>query len=340
MNARKCISTAPAFILLVLLVLTTSTSLYADEEQDYQAAINQNTGYYHLRQLRYDRAVRTRKLEHWEEFSDAYQEPSPPSRFRDPKKDEEMREKARNEIERLLYEKIAAEPSLELCRDYMKRCPEGIHKHQVIVKMEPFLFDEAVRTNQLKTYFDYLEQYPKGYRNGEIRKRLDPVLFKNAQSDDWYSSYEEYIKKCPAGEDVQKAKDRIKWLKSHPAIAEINFPKVLRQEGGRYEWDTVFLEKGGISGFKVEGRGHIHDARGGIWSWTWLPGTNLYRGQLTVKAGETVKTNYWFGDRGDHTFCNGYASFTWTGEDAGGQPIRLEERVDFPHTGCPGPEKK
>ena len=42
-----------------------------------------------------------------------------------------------------------------------------------------------------------------------------------------------------------------------------------------------------------------------------------------MPPGGTSKDYYWFGSC-DHELCNGYAMFTWTGEDAGGHPINIE----------------
>jgi len=358
-----------------------------------------------LRQLRYERAVETGRLEDWKAFYDTYRY----SGWVDDGEDvAQMEENAIKEIERLLYERIVAQPTLELCRDYLSRYRDGIHKQQVLVKMEPYLFDEAVRANDVGTYFNYLEEYPEGYQDADIRRRLDtlifrtldekedfssferylrlsprtkdvliarmepfmfewatrvntvesydeylqrypdgahlkeirtsmdPVLFKEAQEEDWYSSYEEYVNKCPNGANVQKARERIDWLKRQRAVPEITYPRVLAQPGGRWRYDTVFREKGGTIGFRVSGSGYIYDAEGSSWG---IYGRSIGRGTVRVKAGGTATEDYWCGDHDSHTFCNGYASFTWTGEDAGGHPIRLEEKVEFQHAGCPGPEE-
>jgi hypothetical protein len=382
-----------------------------DTIEGYESFLKNNYGHKaagkRLRQLMYERAVRTGMLEHWKAFYDKYRYSR---RTEDGKVVEQMRENAHKEIERLLYERIVAEPTLELCQDYLKRYRDGIHKQQVIVKMEPCLFDEAVRTNKLDTYFEYLGKYPEGYRDLEIRKlvdtlvfktldekenfssferylrlspknrdlilarmeplmfewakrvntvesyqkylvrypdgahlkevqtSMDPVLFKKAKEEDWYATYEDYIKKCPNGQSVQKARDRIAYLKANKAIVEIEYPKVLEQRKSPYwnvsspfwSWDTVFREKGGKVGFKVKGSGYILDPRGGRWDPT--------RPEVKVPAGGSGKEDTWYSSS-SHKLCNGHAIFTWTGEDAGGHSIRLEERVKLQHTGCPGPKK-
>ena len=358
-----------------------------------------------LRALRYERAVASGDLDDWKAFYDKYRYSS----WKDDGEDiAQMKKNAEAEIERLLYEQIIATPSLDLCQDYLKRYRDGPHRQQVIVRMEPFMFDHVAKENAADGYLDYLEKYPSGYRDKDVKLRLDalvfgelsekedfrsferylrlcpdakadlvarmepwmrawalkvntieacdkylsryaegqdagqvrealaPLLFRKAQKEDWYSAYEEYIKKCPNGANVEEAKERIAWLKSQHAAPEIDFPKVLRQPGGRWAYDTVFREKGGKIGFKVTGSGCIYDANGSRWG---TYGGSIGRGTVTVKAGGTAKEDYWCGNSGSHTFCNGYASFTWTGEDAGGHRISLTEKVMFQHEGCPGPEK-
>jgi hypothetical protein len=364
-----------------------------------------------LRQLRYERAVQAGTLEGWKEFYDKYRW----SGWTDDGRDvEQMKHNAAREIERLLYEKIVAEPTLASCRDYLYRYrdgPDGLHKQQVIVKMEPYMFEEALRSDKRETLFEYLELYPEGFRDADVRKQLDalvfkaldekedfsaferyfrlsprtrdallarmeplmyewakrvdtvesctryletypdgshakdvrsaldPVLFKKAREEDWYSAYEEYIKKCPEGRSVRKARERIDYLKANQAVVQINFPKVLEQRDSPYQnvsspfwsWDTVFRETGGKIGFKVRGSGYIEDPRGGRW--------DPSRKEVNVPASGSGKDDTWFSS-GSHALCNGNAIFTWTGEDAGGHPIRLEERVKLQHTGCPGPDRK
>ena len=120
----------------------------------------------------------------------------------DGKKVAQMKENAGKEIERLLYERIVAQPTLVLCQYYLNQYPNGIHKQQVMVKMEPCLFDEAIRTNTLYTYFDYLEEYPDGYRDLEIKKQLDTLVFKTLDEEEDFSSFERYLRLSPKTKDA------------------------------------------------------------------------------------------------------------------------------------------
>lgn len=363
-----------------------------------------------LRQLRYERAVKTGTLEDWKAFYDEYRY----SRWTDDGKDiGQMKENASQEIERLLYERIVAQPTLESCRDYLNRYRDGVHKQQVIIKMEPCLFDEALRANKLDTYFDYLDKYPDGYRDSEIRKRvdalvfktldekenfssferylrlspktknvllarmepfmfewvklantvesydkylsrypegahlcevrtsMDPVLFKKAQEQDWYSTYEEYIKKCPNGANVQKAKERVVWLKSQKAEVRIVYPQVVEMQDGHYNlsgpvwiWDTVIQETGGKIGLRISASGcRIDDIHGDSWR-------GNGRGPFNIGPGGTEKDAGWKIHSANHRLCNATYSRTWSGEDAGGHPIRIEEVVKLSHKNCPGYKNK
>ena len=373
-----------------------------DTIEAYEAFLQNNSGYEvadkRLRQLKYEKAVKSGKLEDWTAFYDKYRYSSMSG---DENNIEQMKENAKDEIERLLYEKIVSSPTLELCEDYLQRFDNGSHRQQVMVKMEPCLVDHALKENKVDTYLEYLEKYPEGYKVAEIKERLnslmftkladnedfsyyekyqklcpndkpalmarmepfmldwatrvnktgsykrylndypegtnservrallDPQLFGQAQEEDWYSSYEDYIKYCPKGVNVQKAKDRIAWLKNNKATAEIEFPEEVK--GPRWEWTTIFKEKSGKIGFKVKGSGYIIDSAGGRWRFY---GSNISRSEVKVKAGSSNSDDYWVGSRRlSNDFCNGSAEFVWTGEDAGGHPIELEEKVKLmcPH---------
>ena len=203
----------------------------------------------------------------------------------------------------------------------------------LLARMEPFMFDWAKRVNTIESYERYLKDYTEGPNLDQARRLLDPLLFEKAQKDDWYSSYEDYIKKCPNGTNVQKAKERITWLKANKAVFGVDYPKALEQPGGRWSFDMKFKETGGKIGYKVTGYGYIYDAKGGRWG---TYGGRIGRGTKEVPAGGTATDSYWCSGSGNHTFCNGYAWFSWSGEDAGGHPVKMEVKVQFKHPGCTG----
>jgi hypothetical protein len=316
-----------------------------DTIEGYEDFLKINSGHKiagkRLRQLRYERAVKTGTLDDWLSFYDKHRHLG----WTDDSKDvEQMREHAAKEIERLLYEKVIGSPSLELCRDYLKRYPQGAHKQQVTIKMEPLLFDDAVKKNSIDPYQEYLKTYPNGVYVKDVQTKLEPLLFKKAQEEDWYSKYEDYLKKYPDGSNAPKAKERLAYLKVHKAIAEIDYPKVIEQGNSPYfnvsspfwSFDTVFREKSGSIGFKVRGSAHIDDPSGGRWGHY---GGSIGRGEVKVSAGSTGKDSYWCSSS-DHVLCNGYWVCTWTGEDAGGHAINFDVKVKLQHTNCPGPKKK
>ncbi len=368
-----------------------------------------------LRELRYQQAVDAGKLETWKAFYEEYK--SSLGADDDSIEGGRMRENAREQIERLLYEKIMKEPTLELCREYLANYGRWGRGSQVDAKMELCLFEEASRTNDLGSCFDYMAQYPDGPHDSQIRERLEamifkplgakgdlsvferylelspktrdvllarmepllfewakrvdtaesyeryfdrypdgphlaevrtaaePALFRRAQQEDWYSRYEDYIAKYPNGQHVEKARERSAWLKANYAVVEVNFPSELEETESPYynlkrpfwRWETVLKETGGKVGFKVTGSGYILDSHGRKWVSALSDNDNISRGEVFVHAGGTARAEYWIGNM-EHVLCNGCAIFTWTGEDAGGHPIRIiEEKVRCTHTGCSGP---
>jgi hypothetical protein len=283
-----------------------------------------------LRELRYAKAESTGTLEDWE----AYYQKGRYSGWLYRRGFEKMDDRAASEIERLLAEKIVEDPSLELCRGYLGRFPKGIRAEDVVEAMEPFLFDEAMAADKAELCLEYLDRYPQGHRDKEIRDRLDPILFRKAQDEDTYSSYGEYLGRCPDCANSSRARERLAWLRKNPAVVEISCPSEVEGDG-YWKWDTVFTETSGKAGFRVSGTGYVLDPKGGKWG---TGGRWTERGSVSVKAGGKGSDDYWCRS-GDHELCNGYAVFTWTGEDAGGHPIMLEERVKLVHTGCTGPKK-
>jgi len=276
----------------------------------------------------FDEALRTNKLDTYFKYLEEYP---------DGHHDSEVRKR----VDALVFKTLDEKENFSSFDRYLRLSPKN--KDVLLAHMEPLMFDWAKRVNTVESYDKYLSRYPDGAHLKEVQARMDPVLFKKAEEEDWYSTYEEYIEKYPNGQNVQKARDRIAYLKANKAIVEIQYPKVLEQRNSPYwnvsspfwGWDTVFKEKGGKVGFKIKGSGQITDPRGGRWGHY---GGSIGRGEVKVPPGGTGKDDYWCSSS-SHAFCNGYAVFTWTGEDAGGHAIRLEEKVKLQHTGCPGPKK-
>jgi tetratricopeptide (TPR) repeat protein len=112
------------------------------------------------------------------------------------------------------------------------------------------------------------------------------------------------------------------WREKTPAVPAAEFPKEVRRDSdGLWSWTIVFKETGGKVGYTLSGEGWIADAEGdryGPW------GLTSKRGSVTVLAGGTAEDSYWC--EGD-AFVDGYAVFTWSGEDDTGHPIMIEEEV-------------
>jgi hypothetical protein len=278
-----------------------------------------------LGELLYARAVSTGALADWLEYYDRYRfigytDSAAKARTAN----------AEKEIERLMYAEIVGGSTLKMCEDYLGRFREGPHEQQVRIAMEPLLFEAVAKENSIEAYKKYLNAYPQGSFAAQARTSLDPLLFAWASKEDWCTAYNEYLKFCPACSNAEKAEQRLAWLKANPAVPSISFPAELAAPNGRWEWDTVFKETGGKTGFKVDGTGYILTSKGE--KYVVQGGFNISRGEEKVPPGGSKKENYWVGN-GSYVFCDGDAVFTWTGEDAGGHPVKFDEKV---HLKCNG----
>jgi tetratricopeptide (TPR) repeat protein len=112
------------------------------------------------------------------------------------------------------------------------------------------------------------------------------------------------------------------WREQTQAVPVAEFPQELSRDAeDRWSWTIVFKETGGKIGYTLSGEGWIVDVEGQRWG---TYGSLITRGSVTVPAGGQAENSYWC--RGD-TFVDGYATFTWSGEDAHGHPITIEEKV-------------
>jgi TolA-binding protein len=268
-----------------------------------------------LRELIYNRAVASDTLADWIKFDDEYH-------YEDAAVAQVAN--ARKEIERLMYAEIVAGSTLEMAQDYLSRFPDGSHVQQVQAALDPLLFAHARKKNTVDDYEEYLKSYPQGDFAAQARTLLDPILFAKATKEDWHTAYEEYLQYCPTGANAAKSQQRIAFLKANPAVPAIHFPAQVVADN-RWAWNTVFRETGGKTGFKVSGSGHIVTSNGDEWG---TNGGSIARNDVTVRAGGSGADDYWASSDGN-TFCGADAEFDWTGEDAGGNPIHLEEKVHF-----------
>ncbi len=197
-----------------------------DTIEAYEVFLSQN--YEHkaaqqrLQQLLYERAVNTGTLQAWKSFADRY----PSLTWTGESKEVvQMKENARREVERLLYEKITADPTLESCRDYLQRFGNGVHKPQVMVKMEACLYDQAIRVNDFQTYLQYLQNYPEGFRDQEIRSRLDAMVFKPLDEKEDFYTFEEYLRFSPKTKEALLSRMEplmFEWAKKVNTIESFN----------------------------------------------------------------------------------------------------------------------
>jgi hypothetical protein len=122
-------------------------------------------------------------------------------------------------------------------------------------------------------------------------------------------------------------------------VVHVDYPKEVERGTGRpdgWGWYTIFKETGGRIPYRVTGKGAIYDPAGGRWISYGI--SEISRGPLRVPTGGEQRDYYWCASNGptDHRLCNGDAVFTWSGEDAGGNPVTVTTKVHLKHTGCPG----
>lgn len=258
------------------------------------------------------------------------------ARYPDGPHDSQIRER----LDAMIFQPLGAKGDLSVFDRYLELSPKT--RDVLLARMEPLLFEWTKRVDDAESYERYFNRYPDGPHLVELQAAAEPAIFRRAQEEDWYSRYEDYIAKYPNGQHVEKARERIAWLKANVAVVEVNFPSEVEETESPYHkwrhpywgWETVFKETGGKVGFKVTASGYIL-SRYGV-KWVSELSDHISRREVFVHAGRTARAEYGFGCFPDHDLCNSHAIFTWTGEDAGGHPLRIiEEKVHCTHTDCP-----
>lgn len=131
----------------------------------------------------------------------------------------------------------------------------------------------------------------------------------------------------PTGVTVQASLEEARralpaWLEANPAVPELVSPAELSPDSeGYWNLTTCFVETGGKVGYTLSGSGWIVTQEGEKYG-TW--GSIINRGEVVVEAGGEAEDTYRFSGE---IFIGGEAVFTWDGNDLGGHPITLEERV-------------
>ena len=147
-----------------------------------------------LAALMYQRAVDSGTLADWQNFRERFR------RVMYRHKDDKLRnmlDSAAKETERLSFEEILAEPSLERCETFLQEFRSSTRKPQVLIKMEPALFESVMQKNKVNPYLDYLKHYPSGYRDQEIRGRLDALVFSKLAKSEDFKKFRAYLKLFP-----------------------------------------------------------------------------------------------------------------------------------------------
>ena len=112
------------------------------------------------------------------------------------------------------------------------------------------------------------------------------------------------------------------WKEETEAIPVIEFNSELaRNDENKWGIVTKFKETGGIIGYTLKGEGWIVNTKGNKYG---PYGSIINRGEVVVPPEGEDTSDYWC--KGD-TFIDGYAVFTWTGEDENGHAIEIEEKI-------------
>jgi hypothetical protein len=136
------------------------------------------------------------------------------------------------------------------------------------------------------------------------------------------------IARLPDGASLKAEVEHVRrelpaWFAQNPASPQLDYPtEVSRDATGQWVLTTRFRELAGMLAYTLHGSGWIIDAQGKKWGTYGL--SEILRGKVTVPAGGEAQDTYRL--EGE-AFVNGYAVFTWEGEDEGGNPILLEERI-------------
>jgi tetratricopeptide (TPR) repeat protein len=202
---------------------------------------------------------------------------------------------------------------------------------------------EAVsQQGNYQEFADHCEQLflenPEMLSNQELKNSVAQVYDDWAvflrQAESYKAAIEVYetilrsYSETPTGELAQAALDDTRaeldtWLQENPAVPVAEFsPEMDRDFEDVWVLTTVFKETGGKVGYELSGSGWIIDAEGQRWGRWGL--SRIGRGPVTVPAGGETESVYRLS--GD-SFIDGYAVFTWEGEDEGGHPITIEEKV-------------
>ena len=250
------------------------------------------------------------------------------------------------------YREWAAQPreagdygrAIERYQATLKEYPDTLNKDQAEAILAELCGEWAAQLREagdyegaIEKYQTILREYPHTPTGAQAGATLAELYGEWAVQLREAEDYEEAIKKyqtilreypdTPTAKQVEEAiaqthEELNAWQEENPAIPVAEFPKeVSRDSNGRWSWTTVFKETGGKVGYTLSGEGWVVDTEGHQYG----PfGTIIKRGSVTVPAGGKAEDSYWC--EGD-TFVDGHAIITWSGEDATGHPITIEEKV-------------
>ncbi len=153
--------------------------------------------------------------------------------------------------------------------------------------------------------------HPDSRYNTLAKSRLS-VLSKDAWEkackEDKFYSYKNFTIAYPESEFVQKAEDRMHWLKANKADVDILYEKSVSATIAlyRYERSTFFQETGGKAGFNLKTTDiYIRAPSGKVWT------DPSWKGEVSVKPNSSAMYN----ERVDwsENYADGNYHAIWTG---------------------------
>ncbi|MFC2159439.1 tetratricopeptide repeat protein [Actinomycetota bacterium] len=167
-------------------------------------------------------------------------------------------------------------------------------------------------------------------RIAEIYSLWATQLREDEKYQEAINKYETILNEYPNIETIKEIELTLKetqneydnWKAETKALPVIEFNSELsRNEEDKWIVITIFKETGGKIGYTLKGEGWIVDVEGNEYG---TYGAVINRGEVAVSPGGEDDNDYWF--EGD-IFVDGFAIFTWIGEDENGHSIEIEEKI-------------
>lgn len=115
--------------------------------------------------------------------------------------------------EEAYFRLVELSPSLESCREYRTRYPNGKYSEEV-----DLAYSSTV--NSVESFSAYLVKYPMGKYRNQAQEGLEDSFFSDSEKEDTLESYQRYLDRFPDGHHAKKANIGIE--KIHFQLADKN----------------------------------------------------------------------------------------------------------------------